>query len=82
MKNQPGLPGLYVHSEQLTSLLKKKFSDLHELFEKKDIIPQLYLTEWLIPLGCYHVPLRETVSLASLGQLIQVYFRIWMGVFL
>lgn len=41
--------------------MKKKMPDLFRLFEEKDIIPELYLTEWLIPVGCYHIPLRETV---------------------
>ena len=26
------------------------------------ITPEMYIIEWIIPLGCYHVPLEHTVG--------------------
>lgn len=57
-----GLPGLRIHAGEFTKKFEKKLSDVHNLFEEHGIVPEMYLTEWLIPLGCYHLPLKETVS--------------------
>jgi hypothetical protein len=61
-----GLPGLKHHSGEFTKKLEKKLPDVHILFEKFCIIPEMYLTEWLIPLGCYHLPLKDTGHLFRL----------------
>lgn len=45
-----------------TKKFEHKLPDVYALFEKHEIVPEMYLTEWLIPLGCYHLPLKETVG--------------------
>src|SRR5688500_1268109 len=71
-----GLPGLRHHSGQFTKKLEMKLPEVHTLFEKYSITPEMYLTEWLIPLGCYHLTLKDTVSSSYLqGHLFRLMLK-------
>lgn len=56
-----GLPGLEKHIKAIYSILKRRDPILVESLEEAGLIPELYLTEWIISFGGYFIPIELTV---------------------
>ena len=56
-----GLPGLGKHCKMFMKLLKEDDSELHDHLVAMDIPAELYLTEWIVALGCYIIPIQYIV---------------------
>jgi len=64
-----GLPALQFHSLNVQKLISARLPRLSDRLYRAGITPDLFLTEWLLPLGCYHIPLALT------GHFLRIFLR-------
>jgi hypothetical protein len=49
---------MYKHIHQLTSLVEKHLPLIHEKFMENEVMPEMYLTEWILSFMCAYIPIN------------------------